>query len=102
MTRSSYKGPYVSHCIARRLKKIQESGIEYTKIPPIKTWARSSTIIPQMVGLTYAIHMGKGHIAVLITDKMIGYKLGEFAPTKVSARHSDKFRAKTKSSVKKH
>ncbi len=85
MSRSSKKGPYVD---PRILKKIE--GKNPLETPPIKTWARASMISPEMVGFTFAVHNGRKHIEVLITDDMIGHRLGEFAPTRTFHRHGGK------------
>lgn len=78
MPRSLKKGPFVD---AHLLKKVDEAR-EKNQKKVIKTWSRRSTIIPDMVGLTIAVHDGRRHIPVLITEAMVGHKLGEFAPTK--------------------
>jgi small subunit ribosomal protein S19 len=85
MSRSSKKGPYVD---AKLLKKIQ-------KLTPgsrtvVKTWARASTITPEMVGFTIGVHNGKDHIPVRVVEEMVGHKLGEFAPTRKFVRHGGK------------
>jgi small subunit ribosomal protein S19 len=82
--RSVKKGPYVNF---KLLKKV----LELLKSPskkPIKTWSRSSTIIPDMIGLTIAVHNGRAHVPVFVTENMIGHKLGEFAPTRTFKGHS--------------
>ncbi|RMF99685.1 MAG: 30S ribosomal protein S19 [Acidobacteria bacterium] len=84
MPRSIKKGPFVDLSILRILKRIKESG---KKPPAIKTWSRRSTIIPEMVGLTFGVHNGKRHIPVYITENMVGHKLGEFAPTRTFKGH---------------
>lgn len=84
MPRSLKKGPHVYY---RLIKKINENNkLKVKKI--IKTWSRSSTIIPEFVGHTFAIHNGKQHIKVYITENMVGHKLGEFAPTRIFRGHS--------------
>jgi small subunit ribosomal protein S19 len=85
MSRSLKKGPYVD---AKLLKKV--SKLSPGDKTPIKTWARASTITPEMVGFTFGVHNGKQHIPVLITENMVGHKLGEFAPTRKFTRHSGK------------
>lgn len=77
MSRSAKKGPYIDQ---KLLKKILDSKPDEKKI--IKSWARNSDISPEMVGLTIAVHNGKEHIPVFITEDMVGHKLGEFAPTR--------------------
>jgi len=85
MSRSSKKGPYVDE---KLLKKILASSPDDKKI--IKTWARSSSITPEMVGYTVAVHNGKEHVSVFITENMVGHKLGEFSPTRKFRGHGGK------------
>ncbi|MAZ67333.1 30S ribosomal protein S19 [bacterium] len=85
MTRSVKKGPYVD---PKLLKKIEGKTPESTGV--IKTWARRSDISPEMVGFTFGVHNGRQHIDVLVTDDMVGHKLGEFSPTKTFHRHGGK------------
>ncbi|WP_185877726.1 30S ribosomal protein S19 [Blattabacterium cuenoti] len=93
MARSIKKGPYVHY---KLLKKVMKN-IKLNKKLIIKTWSRSSTIIPDFVGQTFSIHNGKIFINVYITENMIGHKLGEFAPTRIFRGHSgSKNRIKTK------
>lgn len=84
MPRSVKKGPYVYY---KLLKKIFEVVRSQSK-KPIKTWSRSSTIIPDMIGLTIAVHNGRQHVPVFVTENMVGHKLGEFAPTRTFKGHS--------------
>jgi len=84
MGRSNYKGPYVD---AKLLKKVKAMG-ESKKI--IKTWARASQIDPEFVGHTFAVHNGKDHIPVFVTETMVGHRLGEFAPTRRFRSHAGK------------
>ena len=84
MSRSVKKGPFVSE---RLLKKVEEMNASGDK-KVIKTWSRSSTIFPQMVSHTIAVHDGKKHVPVYITEDMVGHKLGEFAPTRTFKGHS--------------
>ena len=84
MARSVKKGPYVFHKLLEKVTKTKESG----KNSVIKTWSRSSMIIPDMVGLTIAVHNGKAFIPVYVTENMVGHKLGEFAPTRTFKGHS--------------
>ncbi len=84
MARSIKKGPFIDHHLA---KKVSDS-IETNNKRPIKTWSRRSMILPEMVGLTIAVHNGRQHIPILINDQMIGHKLGEFAPTRTFRGHS--------------
>lgn len=85
MSRSLYKGPYVDEKLLKKIagKKPGESGV-------IKTWARRSTISPEMVGFTFGVHNGRDHIEVLVSEEMVGHKLGEFSPTKKFWRHGGK------------
>lgn len=84
MGRSVKKGPYIDEKLLRKIQKMEIS--KEKKI--IKTWARSSTIIPEMVGFTFAVHNGVKHIPVYINENMIGHKLGEFSHTRVFRGHS--------------
>ena len=86
MTRSLKKGPYVDEKLMQKLEKMIESG----KKEPIKTWARRSTVTPEMVGYTFEVHNGRKHIPVDISESMVGHKLGEFAPTRTFRGHSSK------------
>jgi len=86
MSRSSKKGPY---CDVKLLKKVESVNRSGEKIV-IKTWSRSSTILPQMIGLTIAVHDGRRHVPIFITENMIGHKLGEFAPTRTFRGHTTK------------
>lgn len=85
MSRSVKKGPYVD---PKLLKKIVEMNKKNEK-KVIKTWSRSSTIVPEMVGHTIAVHDGRKHVPVYITEAMVGHKLGEFAPTRTFHGHAD-------------
>lgn len=85
MSRSLKKGPW---CDEKLLKKVKNSKPMDKKI--IKTWSRSSTIFPEMVGFTFGVHNGKDHIPVLVTEDMVGHKLGEFSPTKRFVVHGGK------------
>jgi small subunit ribosomal protein S19 len=84
MARSIRKGPYVFH---KLLKKVEISRAS-TRKSVIKTWSRASMIIPDMVGETIAVHNGKIHVPVYVTENMVGHKLGEFAPTRSFKGHS--------------
>lgn len=84
MARSIKKGPYVYHKLLDKVEKAQES----TRKTVIKTWSRASMIIPDMVGLTIAVHNGKTFVPVFITENMVGHKLGEFSPTRSFKGHS--------------
>ncbi|ARG98522.1 MULTISPECIES: 30S ribosomal protein S19 [Legionella] len=92
MARSIRKGPFVDHHL---LKKV-ETAIESKSKKPIKTWSRRSTIVPEMIDLTIAVHNGKDHVPVYITDNMVGHKLGEFAMTRTFKGHSGDRKAKGK------
>ena len=84
MARSIKKGPFIDHHLA---KKVADS-IETNNKRPIKTWSRRSMIMPEMVGMTIAVHNGRQHVPILINDQMIGHKLGEFAQTRTFRGHS--------------
>lgn len=84
MPRSIKKGPFVDHHL---LKKV-EVAISSNSKKPIKTWSRRSMILPEMVGLTIAIHNGKAHVPIFISENMVGHKLGEFAMTRTFRAHS--------------
>lgn len=86
MARSLKKGPYVDRRLMEKVNKAIQSG----DLSPIKTWARASTISPEMVGLTIAIHNGKEHIPVVITESMVGHRLGEFSMTRKFRGHAKK------------
>jgi small subunit ribosomal protein S19 len=86
MSRSIKKGPYVHPKLAKKVEKAQRSE---TKVV-IKTWSRASTLMPDMLGLTIAVHDGRRHIPVFVTENMIGHKLGEFAPTRTFRGHISK------------
>ncbi len=84
MARSLKKGPFVEAHLLEKIDRMNDSGIK----KPIKTWSRRSMVTPDMVGLTLAIHNGKQHVPVLVTENMVGHKLGEFAPTRLFKAHS--------------
>jgi small subunit ribosomal protein S19 len=86
MSRSVKKGPYIEKRLLARIEALNESGEKKV----LTTWSRSSTIFPQMVGHTIAVHNGKKHIPVYITEDMVGHKLGEFAPTRYFRGHGGK------------
>lgn len=83
MGRSIKKGPYIDEKLLRKIQKMEASGEKIV----IKTWARSSTVIPEMIGYTFAVHNGKRHIPIYITENMVGHKLGEFAHTRSFRGH---------------
>ena len=84
MSRSLKKGPYIEPKLLKRVEEMNESG----KKSVIKTWSRASTIFPQMVGHTIAVHDGRKHVPVYCTEDMVGHKLGEFAPTRTFRGHA--------------
>lgn len=84
MPRSLKKGPYVHHKLMEKIAKVKQSN----KRQVIKTWSRASMIIPDMVGETIAVHNGKTFIPILVTENMVGHKLGEFAPTRIFRGHA--------------
>ncbi|MDF1694711.1 MAG: 30S ribosomal protein S19 [Saprospiraceae bacterium] len=86
MARSVKKGPYVFHRLLDKVEKAQSS----ERKSVIKTWSRSSMIIPGMVGLTIAVHNGKTFVPVFVTENMVGHKLGEFSPTRTFKGHGGK------------
>lgn len=86
MSRSLKKGPYVDERLLEKVSKMRASG----KHAPIKTWARASTISPEMVGVTFQVHNGKDFISVLVDENMVGHKLGEFSPTTRFPGHGGK------------
>ena len=83
MSRSIKKGPYIEERLLKRIMDMNASG----KKTVIKTWSRSSTIFPDMVGHTIAVHDGRKHVPVYVTEDMVGHKLGEFAPTRTFRGH---------------
>ena len=90
MPRSLRKGPFVD---LHLLKKVQVAAANRSP-RPIRTWSRRSMIVPDMVGLTIAVHNGRDHIPILISENMVGHKLGEFAPTRIFRAHSGDRKAK--------
>ena len=91
MTPSLKKGPFVDHHL---LAKVEKASATKDK-KPIKTWSRRSTVVPEMIGLTIAVHNGKQHVPVYVSDQMVGHKLGEFAHTRTFKGHpADKKAAK--------
>ena len=91
MPRSLRKGPFVD---LHLMKKVQVAAANRSP-RPIRTWSRRSMIVPDMVGLTIAVHNGRDHIPILISENMVGHKLGEFAPTRVFRAHSGDRKAKS-------
>ena len=92
MARSIRKGPFIDQHL---LSKV-EAAVESKSKKPIKTWSRRSTILPNMIGLTIAVHNGKDHVPVYITDNMVGHKLGEFSITRTFKGHSGDRKTKGK------
>ncbi len=86
MARSLKKGPYVDPKLLRRIEELSASGGKRV----IKTWSRDSAIFPQMVGHTIAVHDGRRHVPIYITENMVGHKLGEFAPTRSFRGHASR------------
>ncbi len=84
MSRSLKKGPFIADSLLKKIEKLNADN----KKEVIKTWSRASTILPQMVGHTVAVHNGRQHIPVFISDQMVGHKLGEFAPTRTFRGHA--------------
>ena len=83
MPRSVKKGPFVAPHLIEKVDKMRKLGSKQ----PIKTWSRASTIIPDFVGFTIAVHDGRKHVPVFITENMVGHKLGEFAPSRIFRKH---------------
>ena len=90
MSRSVKKGPFVEERLLKRVIAMNESGNKEV----LKTWSRASTIFPQMVGHTIAVHDGRKHVPVYITEDMVGHKLGEFAPTRTFRGHAGEKKTK--------
>ena len=86
MSRSLKKGPYTDEKLMKKVAAARESG----KLSPIKTWARPSTITPEMVGMKFLVYNGKKHEEVLVSESMIGHRLGEFSPTRKFKGHAKK------------
>jgi small subunit ribosomal protein S19 len=84
VSRSSKKGPFVEERLLTRIKAMNESGEKR----PVRTWSRTSTVFPEMIGHTIAVHDGRKHVPVFVTESMVGHKLGEFAPTRIFRGHS--------------
>lgn len=84
MPRSLKKGPFIDESLLKKVLQASEKGDK----KPIKTWSRRSVIIPQMIGMTIAVHNGRQHVPVFVSDEMVGHKLGEFAPTRTFKGHT--------------
>ena len=89
MSRSSKKGPYVEERLLQRIEAMNTSGSKQM----IRTWSRTSTVFPEMIGHTIAVHDGRKHVPVFISDQMVGHKLGEFAPTRTFRAHAGQERS---------
>jgi small subunit ribosomal protein S19 len=94
--RSVKKGPFVDHHL---LKKVEEA-VRSSSRKPVKTWSRRSMILPEMVGITIAVHNGKLHVPIFVTENMVGHKLGEFAVTRTFKGHSGDRKAKSEAKGK--
>ena len=92
MSRSTKKGPFVAPELMKRVLEMNEKGEKNV----LKTWSRASTIFPQFVGHTFAVHDGRKHVPVYVTEDMVGHKLGEFAPTRTFKGHSGNKTSNTK------
>ena len=92
MSRSSKKGPFVEERLMKRIEEMNTSGNKRM----IRTWSRTSTIFPEMVGHTIAVHDGRKHVPVFVSEQMVGHKLGEFAPTRTFRGHSGDRKAVTR------
>ena len=92
MPRSVKKGPYVDSKLLKRIEEMNATGTKRV----IKTWSRRSTIIPQFIGCTFAVHNGRKFIPVFVTENMVGHKLGEFAPTRTFHGHAADKKSKLK------
>ena len=92
MGRSMKKGPFVEERLLKRIESMNTSGSKTM----VRTWSRTSTIFPEMVGHTIAVHDGRKHVPVFVTEQMVGHKLGEFAPTRTFRGHSGDRKAEVK------
>ena len=92
MSRSSKKGPFAQERLLEKVRQMNESGDKRV----VRTWSRTSTIFPEMVGHTIAVHDGRKHVPVFVTEAMVGHKLGEFAPTRTFRAHSGDRKAEVK------
>jgi small subunit ribosomal protein S19 len=92
VSRSSKKGPFVEQRLLDRITKMNEAGQKNM----VRTWSRTSTVFPEMVGHTIAVHDGRKHVPVFVSEQMVGHKLGEFAPTRTFRGHSGDRAAKVK------
>jgi len=94
VSRSIKKGPFVDEHLLEKVQAIQNEARKGSKI--IKTWSRRSTIIPEFVGLTFAVHNGKKFIPVFVTEEMVGFKLGDFSPTRTFRGHAGDKKSRAK------
>jgi small subunit ribosomal protein S19 len=92
VSRSAKKGPWIEERLMRRIEAMNESGQKQM----VKTWSRASTIFPEMVGHTIAVHDGRKHVPVFVSESMVGHKLGEFAPTRLFRGHAGGDRARVR------
>ncbi len=92
MSRSSKKGPFVEERLIGRIEELNRTNSKSM----IRTWSRASTIFPEMVGHTIAVHDGRKHVPVFVSEGMVGHKLGEFAPTRTYRGHEDKKKGKVR------
>jgi small subunit ribosomal protein S19 len=92
LSRSSKKGPFVEDRLLRRIEQMNQTGDKRM----VRTWSRASTIFPEMVGHTIAVHDGRKHVPVFVSEQMVGHKLGEFAPTRTFRSHSGDRQAQVK------
>jgi small subunit ribosomal protein S19 len=92
VSRSAKKGPFVDERLIARVTAMNESGQKR----PLRTWSRTSTVFPEMVGHTIAVHDGRKHVPVFVTESMVGHKLGEFAPTRTFRGHAGDRQAQVK------
>ncbi len=92
MARSIKKGPYVEAKLLEKVRRAEASGDRSV----IKTWSRRSTVVPELIGFTFAVHNGKKFIPVFVTENMVGHKLGEFAPTRTFYSHAGDRKSKVK------
>ena len=83
MSRSLKKGPYVEANLLEKVERLNKSGEKR----PIRTWSRRSMVVPEFVGHTFAVHNGKMHVSVYVTENMVGHRLGEFSPTRIFKKH---------------
>ena len=92
MARSLKKGPFIDGHLLRKVLKAQQS----TRKPVIRTWSRRSTIVPECIGLTFAVHNGRKFVPVFVTENMVGHKMGEFAPTRTFHGHAGDRKSKVR------